>query len=335
MQYTEIELAKLIETVESEFTAHLNKAESEYKLSAKSKSDTPLLKSEEKEEKDKKADEKHEDHDRKEEKEDHDEHEKSAKESEDHEAPCDYDEEDLAHMHKMYKSMSQAERKAHHDSIRKAMDEHAMGPTGEPHPSAPAQPLKPETMGKAEDGLIEPCPPSGTVGPESPASKANGEKLDKYKMKKAEHTRESGGEISETGDPKGPPGAKSPASDASKSVQMSSKIEKSEEFLKSELEAEKAKSLELKKSLDAVSEFLTKFVNKLEAPRGKAVTEIAALAKNEDFAISVNEMSKSDITAKLLQKSQDPNLSKSDREAINNFYLNQTNVNTISHLLKN
>ncbi len=37
-----------------------------------------------------------------------------------------YDDEDLAHMHSMYSSMSKPELKAHHDTIRKCMDSHGL-----------------------------------------------------------------------------------------------------------------------------------------------------------------------------------------------------------------
>lgn len=104
------------------------------------------------------------------------------------------------------------------------------------------------------------------------------------------------------------------------------------ELLKSELEAQKTKSEELKKSLDAVSEFLTKLVKKT-APQGKAITSMDVIAKSESAPES-KELSKSEITAILAKKAAEPSLSKSDREAINNFYLNGGSVNSISHLLK-
>jgi hypothetical protein len=116
-------------------------------------------------------------------------------------------------------------------------------------------------------------------------------------------------------------------------------MEKSENIgndLQKSLEAEQAKSADLKKSLDTVQEFLTKLVTKVSAPKGKAVTEIASLAKNEDggSGVEINSMSKSEITQKLLLKSQDPRTSHQDRAAINAYYLSNANVNTISHLLK-
>jgi K+-transporting ATPase c subunit len=103
------------------------------------------------------------------------------------------------------------------------------------------------------------------------------------------------------------------------------------ELAKSEAAAEKAKAEQLQKSLDTVTEFLTKLVKKV--PQGKAITQYEQVAKSES-ADSEKQLSKSEITAILSKKAADPSLSKTDREAINAFYLNQSNVSTISHLLK-
>jgi len=48
--------------------------------------------------------------------------EAGAKEGQEDAAGHDYDDEDMAHMHSMYSSMSKGELKAHHDCIRKCMD---------------------------------------------------------------------------------------------------------------------------------------------------------------------------------------------------------------------
>lgn len=106
------------------------------------------------------------------------------------------------------------------------------------------------------------------------------------------------------------------------------------DLVKSELAAEKAKSEELKKSLDAVSEFLTKLVSKKGAPAGKAITSIETIAKSE-VETEVKPLSKGEITAILNKKTADPKLSKSDREAINAYYgAGQVGIEKISHLLK-
>lgn len=104
------------------------------------------------------------------------------------------------------------------------------------------------------------------------------------------------------------------------------------ELAKSEAAAAKAQAEELKKNLAGVQEFLTQFVKKV--PQGKAITQYEQVAKSEETQTEGNQLSKSEITQKLMQKAADPTLSKTDRDAINAFYLNQANFNTISHLLK-
>ena len=280
-----------------------------------------------------------------------------------------YDEEDMEHMRQMYASMSQEELMAHHDAIRDALDACSAAPAAPgadaaaPAPAAPAQdPMmgksegnkkghselsqenpelnsKPKAGGKdmnndPKNGGIETAPPHNPVGARSEASKDS--KNLKDAMTKTERERRNGGKI-EASPVRNSPGAKSPASTDQGNLKDMEKSENIQNDLQKSLEAEQAKSAELKKSLDTVQEFLTKLVTKVSAPKGKAVTEIASLAKNEDDGqggADTNSMSKSEITQKLLQKSQDPRTSAQDRAAINAYYLSNANVNTISHLLK-
>lgn len=104
------------------------------------------------------------------------------------------------------------------------------------------------------------------------------------------------------------------------------------ELAKSEAAASKAKADELQKNLTGIQEFLTQLVKKV--PQGKAITSLEQVSKSEAGAGEVKELSKSEITQKLMLKAADPKLEKTDRDAINAFYLNQANFNTISHLLK-
>ena len=180
MQYSETELAKLIETVEKEFTVHLNKAEEAHASLAKSEvsasgtmakaEDSKPPKKEESKDKEAKAPESQ---------------EAAPAEGESEEAPPaeaapaaegaeqalpaegqppaaapaaagaghGYDEEDMAHMLKMYQSMSREELLAHHDCVRQCLD--AMG--AEQAPGAEAGAPAPGmdkcgqmTMGKSE-----------------------------------------------------------------------------------------------------------------------------------------------------------------------------------------
>lgn len=347
--YTEKELEKLINDVENEFTSHLAKAEENFL--AKSET-SPAVESLAKAEGGEKKPEPKEKEDGKEEP-----PKQEAKPEGEAPAPAaeakpegevppaegkpaegqpaqeghDYDDEDMEHMRKMYSSMSKAELKAHHDCIAKCGGISPSAPAGAAGPLSPDSGSQPEVQ-KSEDGLIKPCQPSGSPGAKTPASAANGEKIN-VGLHKAEPTRESGGKIESSPVPKSSPGAKSPASKV-EGVQM----EKSEtspevELLKNEVAAEKAKTESLQKNLDAVSAFLTKLVEKKVAPAGKAITSLDVIAKSEGSQES-KELSKVEIDSALSRKSQDPKLEKSDRDAINDYYLGGKNVEKIRHLLK-
>ena len=259
----------------------------------------------------------------------------------------DYDEEDLEHMHKMYMSMSPGEQRAHHDALRKCM-ESGMG------------------MGKSEKE-IEQQAPAGPKGPVAEASKVDASRLDK--LKKGENPRRGSGGQSGKQEPNNTPGAKSDASYTKNKELYDKKMAKGDEdgiesnepndtpgaksdasytpnkelydmgksedynMLKSEADASKAKVEALQKTLDGVSEFLTKLVSKTNVPKGKAVTAYDVIAKGEDVQ-SEQPMSKAEITATLAKKAADPTLSKADRDAINEFYWNGADLTRISHLLK-
>jgi hypothetical protein len=362
MQYTETELAKLIETVEQEFTTHLNKAEvahsaalakSEVSASgtlAKAEDSKPPKKEESapKEEKESNPSESEAAP------EEHNQAPNMEAEAEQPAAPAPaaaaaghgYDDEDMAHMLKMYQSMSREELLAHHDCVRQCLD--AMG--GEQAPAEPGlDKCGPMSMGKSEiedenpvlnskpkaggenmnndkkNGGIEKAPPHDAPGAKSAASNANGAKINK-----SEHDRRNGGKI-EGQAPGKIPGAKSPASKA-EGMQMEKSENMEIELLKSELEAEKASNAELKKSFDKATEILTTLVKKV-VPQGKAITELAVIEKSEGNE-EVKELSKSEVTQILMKKDQ-TKLTPADREAINSFYLGSSDLKTISHLLKN
>lgn len=321
MRYTEKDVAKLVADVEKAFTAHLAKAEEMSLAKSEDGEKGPEDKHEDKPE----HDEKHE-HEAKEEHHEHEEHAPEGEKHEEHEGH-DYDEEDMAHMEKMYRSMSKGELAAHHGCIQKCM-----GGGG---------------MSKAE---IESCEPGKTPGAKSPASKADG-----MQMNKADGC---GGEMSAS-NPKGSPGAKSPASTEQDSVSKemaktetgkvescepgktpgakspASKAEgmQMEKSEKTEAELLKSENETLKKNFEAVQDFLTKLVKKT-APQGKAITSLDVVAKSE--MLSKDEsLSKEQIHKILDEKSKDPSLKKSDRDVMNSYYLTgQVNVNSISHLLK-
>lgn len=353
--YTEQQLTKLIEDVEKEFTTHLAKAEDlEVLAKAEEKSSKP-----EKKEEPKAAAE----------------GEKPAAEAAP-EAPAaeaapaaetapaapaaeaapaapaqaapaqdghDYDAEDIAHLQKMYMSMSKGELMAHHDACRAALDSKGMEQCG----AAPA----PAPMGKSEikdenklspkptdkgdqmfndkqNGGIEGAPPHNALGPKSPASDANGAKINK-----SEHDRRNGGQI-EAQAPSNTPGAKSEASKANGDKMNKSEGNTEVELLKSELDATNTKFEELKKNYDAVAAFLTKLVEKKSAPAAKAITSLEAITKSEGSE-EEKSLTKGEVHEILCKKSLEPSLKKADREAINVYYADgQVDIKGISHLLK-
>jgi hypothetical protein len=273
MRYTDQDLRNLISEVEKQFTAHLSGLSSDTTLLAKAE-DAEEKKEEAKEEKaEDKAEVKEEAKEEKKEEaqeeaqeaapEAKEEVKEESKEEQTEEADaddvCDYDEEDLEHLHKMYSSMKKAELKIHHDAVRSALDSYGMEKCGEIE------------MAKSENDVVVEI---------------------KEDTKSAEEI----------------------------------------ELLKSEVEAQKSKAETLQKNLDAVKEFLTKYVEKT-APKGKAITSLDVIAKSE-IVEEKKEWTKQEIDSVLSKKVASPTLTKSDRDLINEYYLNGKNVNIISHLLK-
>jgi hypothetical protein len=347
MQYTETQLTKLIEDVEKEFTAHLAKAEQTEPTLAKSEDGKKPLPSKDK--KDEKPEES------KEEKPKAAPSENQASPEHGAEAPKeeskrlegapvepsghDYDDEDMEHMRHMYSSMSQGELKAHHDCIAelakcggmpmgKSESEVAGGIGGHKSENPPQPKVKGDNLDNdPKNGGIEGQEPNNALGPKSPASKAEG-----VQMSKSERARRNGGKIEEQL-PNNSPGPKSSDSDAHGDKMNKSEETSEVELLKSELTAEKSKFDDLKKNFDAVQAFLTKLVEKRPAPAAKAITDLSVLAKSED-AQDEKSLSKVEIDSILTKKASDPTLKKSDRDAINTYYLGDKDIKGISHLLK-
>lgn len=152
-----------------------------------------------------------------------------------------YDDEDMAHMHSMYSSMSKGELKAHHDSIRKCMD--GMGLA-----KCEAGMAKAEMEDKAKDAQGY-CP---NGGPKDGKAEAEG---------------------------KGPKSSDAQALNKSEK-NVAIEIPQEVSLLKSELEAARAETEKSKKEVAAVTDFLKKFVEKT-APAGKAITSLDIIAKTE------------------------------------------------------
>ena len=142
--YTQEDLNKLITEVSKEFTSHLAKAEESFKHSKEDESEKHSDENEKPEPKKPMESEKPEDkgvkdqHQQDVSKEHKDgeklesKDERISDDKQENSKPVDdahgeaedhgYDDEDMAHMHSMYSSMSKSELKAHHDCVRKCMD---------------------------------------------------------------------------------------------------------------------------------------------------------------------------------------------------------------------
>jgi hypothetical protein len=115
-------------------------------------------------------------------------------------------------------------------------------------------------------------------------------------------------------------------------------LEKSEEteVETKEVQMLKSENEDLKKSYEELKNMVDQLFNVKKAPAQKAVTNVNYIAKSEESnseEIDFSEMSKNEITAKL--KTIDySGLKKSDREAINNYYLDNGSVDSIKHLIR-
>lgn len=302
--YTELQLSKLIEDVEREFTTHLAKAENAEAETVVESAEPTLVKAEDKpEKKEAKPDEKAPEAEKKPE----GESKPAAEAKPEGEGPpaapgkeaaiegenptaapaalappsgegggeggAGYDAEDLAHMQKMYASMSKAELKVHHDCIAE--------------------------LAKCGDMSQGQAP----AAPEAPAQES-------APMAKSEEI---------------------------KPVEVKAEVvapNKEVDLLKSELNESKTKLETLQKQFDGVAAFLTKLVEKKGPPAAKAITSLEAIEKSEG-ANDTKPLAKDEIHSILCKKSAEPSLKKSDRDAINVYYADgQVDIKGISHLLK-
>lgn len=287
MTYTDLELMKVLESVEAEFNTHLAKKEEESRAAVLAKSeDKPFppkdeKKPEEKEEKpeDKKEEKKPEGKEESKEQPQAAEGEQKPEEKQpEGQAPAaaaapegqpqpqgdeshGYDDEDMQHMQKMYMSMSKAELKAHHDACRAALDSQGMQKCGD-----------------------------------SAMSMNKSETLTSIEVKVPE-------------------------------------LEAEATLLKSELSAEKAKTAELQKKVDLAAEFMGKLAQKKSAPQGKSITSLEVITKGEETKTEEKTFSKAEINVILNKKVTEPTLSKSDREAINDYYFGNKDIKIVRHLL--
>ena len=120
-------------------------------------------------------------------------------------------------------------------------------------------------------------------------------------------------------------------------ITKSEEIEAEESITKSENEELKTKNEELQKSLNTMNELIEKLFEKgKKAPKRKSITEsydvIAKSEEQEEEGLDLSKLSKKEITEKLKNINYS-GLSKSDRSAINNFYLENGSVDSIKHLI--
>lgn len=108
---------------------------------------------------------------------------------------------------------------------------------------------------------------------------------------------------------------------------------KEEQLLKSEVEGLKKENDDLKKNLEGLVATMEKFLTQKQPPARKAISEIGVIAKSEETE-EKKELSKSEIHKILSQKAREASLSKSDQEAIKNYYLSNAGSESIRHLLK-
>jgi len=120
-------------------------------------------------------------------------------------------------------------------------------------------------------------------------------------------------------------------------VEKTEEIKKEEDILeKKEFDMLKQENLELKKNLEQITLAFTKYIEKTP-PKRKAITKLEYIKKSEDLSedqIDVANLSQVEISKKLSEKIKTGSLTKSDRDAINNYYLSETkSIDSIKHLL--
>ena len=148
--YTDSELMNLINSIESEFSAHLAKAEQDLK-----KSEEAEEKAEEAKQEEPKAEAKEET--KEEAKEDKAESKEETKEEAKEEKDHDLDEEDMEELEKMYHSMSKGEAKAHYEIMKKCMAKYEapMAKSEEQEPKVIEIPVKNEDLELAKSEIEE------------------------------------------------------------------------------------------------------------------------------------------------------------------------------------
>jgi hypothetical protein len=108
-------------------------------------------------------------------------------------------------------------------------------------------------------------------------------------------------------------------------------------MLKSENDSVKAENEELKKSMEKLTQIVSKiFGKKADAPKQKAITSMEVVHKSEEVkadAKDVSKLSKEEISKALTAKIRSGKIEKNDKEVINNYFINNSSIDSIKHLL--
>lgn len=107
-------------------------------------------------------------------------------------------------------------------------------------------------------------------------------------------------------------------------------------MLKSENESVKAENEELKKSMEKLTQIVAKiFGKKSEAPKQKAITSMEVIQKSEEAkeVKDFSKLSKAEIAQTLTAKIRSGKIEKNDKEVINNYFINNSSIDSIKHLL--
>jgi hypothetical protein len=119
--------------------------------------------------------------------------------------------------------------------------------------------------------------------------------------------------------------------DPAATMALKSEFDKELNLIKSERDAKAKEITDLKKSVEMLTDAMTKV---FAQPVRRAITskDVGALSKAEK-PVSLGDLSKAEITRKLTVAAHNPSLKKSDRDLINNYYKGNVKVDALAHLL--
>lgn len=208
------------------------------------------------------------------------------------------------------------------------IDESAMAAPKDVSPMESAQEVAPDPA--AQDGVIEPAPTVAELQAEY--EKLSDEELALHLMaaKSAASARNAAAVPAAPALPEAP--APAPQESTPVDAMLGKKeLSKSNEKLAS-LEKELA-SLKIEK--DKQTEALNKLYEAYTAPVRKSLKFISDLPPSKvELPVDVKSLSKEQVTAKLSAKTRDPELKKSDRDLVSQYYAGTVKLEALEHLLK-